>query len=304
MLDSFTPYHEMRIAEDSACEEDFGRVLERLKNEWYAVGASLVALAGLDAAVFGFSSDSVFSIAEDLFSLRMVALSSVASGLGLCTTTWMILWYSFSDVPKFQVRLRFPSTLLVLFLLILCSGQKRARDVYGTYTFFCLSCRVPALLMGTSALALTGFLIRVAWSAWPSATLVMSVLAGTIVGLQYLVWVVHSAARLVVWGIKAIRRVILRGLARKTQKSVEEGASTPAALEESCGDAERTPRPPPALAPLQMPVPRPASSMIADALRDMEEVRMPEPVVDARRLEEDIADSDERVRITRIGVAA
>jgi hypothetical protein len=46
MLDAFTPYEELRQAEEADAEEDFARVLDRLRVEWYGVGASLIALAG------------------------------------------------------------------------------------------------------------------------------------------------------------------------------------------------------------------------------------------------------------------
>jgi hypothetical protein len=297
-LDSFTPYHELRLAEDAPTVEDsderFARVLERLKHEWYGVGASLVALAGLDATVFGLQgTGALFEIDE--FGVHMIALSSVASGLGLCSTAWMIIIYSFSDAKKFQVC---PFLLHILAYLIAdgVPSQRAALDVYGTYTFFCLSCRVPAILMATAVLALTAFLIRVAWSAWPTATLIMSLLAGTVVGLQYLVWTVHSAAKLVVYAIKLVRRAVLRVFAPKQVNG--DGVTT---VDAEAAEAQKklqvkgmilqgaqlhtSPRP--TLAPLELPtlssLPGPSrqSSDIADqpciigaALEEMEK-RMP-----------------------------
>jgi hypothetical protein len=102
VFDSFTPFLELRAASDSDSEEEFQKILDRLKHEWYAVGASLIALAGLDAASFGFQAgQTMFEIDE--FAMHMVALSSVATGLGLCATVWMLLWYSFNNPRKFQV---------------------------------------------------------------------------------------------------------------------------------------------------------------------------------------------------------
>jgi hypothetical protein len=239
VLDAFTPYNEMRAADDAAePDAQFLRVLDRLKAEWYGVGASLVALAGLDAAVFGFAQGGVFAAATDTFSVRMVALSAVATGLGLCSTTWLIVRYSFADAGRFRAA---------------------ATDATGGYAAFCVSARVPALLMGTSAGALTAFLVRVAWAAWPAATLVMCVLAGVLTGLQWVVWGVHTAARVVVWAVKGARRVALRGLAR--ERSVEEGLPTD----------ERTPRPVVVSLPAQeTPAPPSPVCMIGAALKEME----------------------------------
>lgn len=40
-LDAFTPYEELRRADESQLDADFEKVLERLKAEWYGVGASV-----------------------------------------------------------------------------------------------------------------------------------------------------------------------------------------------------------------------------------------------------------------------
>lgn len=165
LVDSFSSYSELREARS---DSEYERILEKLTSEWYFVGASLVALAGLDAAVFGFSSGSLFSV--NAFARSSIALGSVASGIGIAIDGWFLLVYSGANAKKFQ---------------------KFARDVYGKYLFFCISSRLPAVCMFVSACALMAFLLSVAWSAWPTAVLVMCFIAGILISLQFIVYGLH-----------------------------------------------------------------------------------------------------------------
>ncbi|KAH7906824.1 hypothetical protein BJ138DRAFT_1071217 [Hygrophoropsis aurantiaca] len=165
-INSFSPYRELHYA---VVDSDYERVLSKLQAEWYYVGASLVALAGLYAAVFGISSSgTLFGV--DGIATRSIAVGSISSGIGIAIDAWFMLAYTGADASKFQ---------------------KLALDVYGTYLFFCISARLPALCMFISACALMTFLLVVAWSAWPTAVLVMSFVAGTVVSLQFIVYGVH-----------------------------------------------------------------------------------------------------------------
>ncbi|EGO00349.1 hypothetical protein SERLA73DRAFT_73063 [Serpula lacrymans var. lacrymans S7.3] len=181
-VDRFSPYWDLRNAR---VDSDFEKVLSKLQAEWSFVGASLVALAGLDAAVFGFSSGSLFSV--DSLARRAIALGSISSGIGIALDAWFLLAYSGANASKFR---------------------NMARDVYGTYMFFCISARMPALCMFASACALMVFLLCVSWSAWPTAVLVMSFLAGTIVSLQFIVYGVHCVVRSIFELGRAFLRVV------------------------------------------------------------------------------------------------
>jgi hypothetical protein len=75
--------------------------------------------------------------------------------------------------------------------------------------------------MATAAISLTAFMVRVAWFAWPTATLMLSMLVGVAVGLQYLVWCVHGAARVVIWTIKGCRRRVLGALAQRPEPGMD-----------------------------------------------------------------------------------
>ncbi|KIJ60037.1 hypothetical protein HYDPIDRAFT_117720 [Hydnomerulius pinastri MD-312] len=54
------------------------------------------------------------------------------------------------------------------------------------------------------------FLLSVAWSAWPTAVLVMSFMAGTLISLQFIVYGVHCIVVLIVEVLRGIRRSVLR----------------------------------------------------------------------------------------------
>ncbi|KAG2747055.1 hypothetical protein P692DRAFT_20570693 [Suillus brevipes Sb2] len=178
LVDSFSSYSELRGARS---DSEYERILEKLTSEWYFVGASLVALSGLDAAVFGFSSSSLFPV--NAFAQSAIALGSVASGIGLAIDGWFLLVYSGANAKKFQ---------------------KLARDLYGKYLFFCISSRLPAVCMFVSACALMAFLLSVAWSAWPTAVLVMCFIAGFLISLQFIIYGLHCV---VICMIEIFRRV-------------------------------------------------------------------------------------------------
>ena len=75
-------------------------------------------------------------------------------------------------------------------------------DVYGSYFFFSLSSRLPLFALTVSALALVGFLGAVAWAAWPTAVLIMCVITGVLVSLQFLVYGFHHLALCLVWVLR------------------------------------------------------------------------------------------------------
>ncbi|EKM61763.1 uncharacterized protein PHACADRAFT_248598 [Phanerochaete carnosa HHB-10118-sp] len=140
MVDMFAPFREMS---GPGC--DFASVLGRLTTEWYAVGGCLLAMAALNAAVFGYSTPTLI----DIDSIALKARS--------------------------------------------------AQDVYGTYFFFCLTCRFPTLCLLVAVCALLAFLLAVAWGAWSVAVLVMCCAAGVLLTLQYLVYGAHRTVNFFVW---------------------------------------------------------------------------------------------------------
>lgn len=182
VLDRFSPYRELTEATEDL---EFERILARLLTEWYVVGGSLLAIAGLNAAVFGLGSDTLFVV--DCLAKRAIVVGSIAAGLGIVIDAWFLITYSASSVTKFQ---------------------NHAKDVYQTYFFFCLTCRLPALCMFLSSVALMTFLLAIAYEAWSAAVLVMAGLAGVVLTLQYLVFGIHRVVNMVIW---CVRRVV-RGI--------------------------------------------------------------------------------------------
>ncbi|KAI0931091.1 hypothetical protein AcW2_000050 [Taiwanofungus camphoratus] len=184
IADMLGPYRDLQ---EATLDSDYEKILGRLLTEWYVVGASLLALAGIDAAVFGFTPGSLFAV--DGLAQRVVAIGAIAAGIGIVFDAWFLVVYSSANAAKFQ---------------------RLALDVYGSYFFFCLICRLPTLCTFGSAFALMLFLLGVAWNAWPSAVLVMSFLSGVLLTLQYLVFGCHRLFNMVMWATRGLWRK-LRG---------------------------------------------------------------------------------------------
>ncbi|KZT63633.1 hypothetical protein DAEQUDRAFT_733601 [Daedalea quercina L-15889] len=204
VLNRISPYAELYEAQQSPeCTRDerFDKVLARLLTEWYVVAASLLALAGIDAAIFGLAPGSIFPI--DGLARMVVALGAISAGLGLFLDTLLVFSYSNADAHKFQ---------------------NIARDVYGTYFFFCLYCRVPTVCMLVSVACLAVFLLTVAWAEWPSAVLVVSFLAGVLFTLQYLVFGCHRMFNFTAWCVRRVwRALVSRPTGRETEGSAVVG---------------------------------------------------------------------------------
>ncbi|KAI1791999.1 hypothetical protein LXA43DRAFT_370993 [Ganoderma leucocontextum] len=182
-----SPYEELREAAEGEDCEMAEKVLARLLTEWYVVGASLLALAGIDAAVFGFAPGGLFVL--EGFSLGAVSIGAIAAGLGLVYDAWFLVLYSGANGTKF-LRL--------------------AKDVYNSYIFFSLTCRLPILCMALSTVSLMAFLLAVAWTAWPTAVLVMSFVAGFLLTSQFVVFGIHRLINFVIWAVRVAWRAVMR----------------------------------------------------------------------------------------------
>ncbi|KAH9047005.1 hypothetical protein EDB83DRAFT_2227377, partial [Lactarius deliciosus] len=116
----------------------------------------------VDTTVFAFSSGNLFDV--DSVAKRALIISSIVAAIGLFVDVWFILSYSGAEVRKLQA--------LVV-------------DLYDSYFFFALSSRLP--------------LDAIAWTAWPAAVLVMCVLVGVLVSLQFIVYGSHRLALGLAW---------------------------------------------------------------------------------------------------------
>ncbi|PPR06114.1 hypothetical protein CVT24_004214 [Panaeolus cyanescens] len=190
-LAAFTMYRELRMA---VMDSQFEKVFGRLQMEWTYIGGLLVALAAVDTAVFSISSDSTFEV--DNYARSAIAASSVASGLGIACDAWFLLRYNWIDLQTFK---------------------ERAKDVFGSYFFFSLSARTPALCMFISAVSLMGFLGIVSFRAWPQGVTVVFFVVGIIMSLQFFAYGAHWAASTMAHGGRAVVRRMTMGSVSQTK---------------------------------------------------------------------------------------
>ncbi|RDB24425.1 hypothetical protein Hypma_008469 [Hypsizygus marmoreus] len=202
-LSSFTMYSEMKAA---TLDSHFEQVFSRLQTEWTYVGGLLVALAAVSTAVFAISTDSMFVVQS--YARIAIAASSVASGLGIACDAWFLLRYNWADLHTFI---------------------NRARDLYSSYFFFCLSARVPALCLFVSALSLMAFLGLVAFEVWPLGVLVTCFIVGLVMTLQFLVFGAHWCVMRVIGAVKWV----WRGARRLSGSGVTEDGGGKAAKEKA-----------------------------------------------------------------------
>ena len=64
--------------------------------------------------------------------------------------------------------------------------------------------------MALSTVSLMSFLLAVAWTAWPTAVLVMSFVAGFLLTSQFVVFGIHRLINFVVWTVRVAWRAVVR----------------------------------------------------------------------------------------------
>ncbi|KAJ7495974.1 hypothetical protein B0H11DRAFT_2001387 [Mycena galericulata] len=177
LIARFTVYREMKSARE---DKDFDKIFKKLQFEWSWNAQILLGLAGVDVAVFSLSPDSFFAVSP--LANGAVAVSSVASGLGVVCAVWLLFRYSWIELSTFITR---------------------AQDILSTdtpsYFFFSLSARLPSMLTLTSTMALTLFFAFIAFNAWPLLVIIGCFLVGLLMGLQFLVFGV-------LWVVKCVRK--------------------------------------------------------------------------------------------------
>ncbi|KAI9510782.1 hypothetical protein F5148DRAFT_1176423 [Russula earlei] len=209
-FDTLTYHRDLREAQ---VDSDFDRIISRLLSEWYYTGASLLSITAVDTTVFGFSPGNLFTV--DGFAKRSLVISSVAAAMGLFIDAWFIFAYSGADVRKFQTL---------------------ATDIYSSYFFFSISSRLPLVALLVAVLALVGFLGAITWTAWPAAVLVVCVLTGVLISLQFIVYGFHRLALCLAWilrGIWLAARYVasrVRFVLQRGEDIIEGGSQAPAAV--------------------------------------------------------------------------
>ncbi|KAI0275390.1 hypothetical protein BC834DRAFT_852580 [Gloeopeniophorella convolvens] len=154
--------------DDVRCEKAFARLVQ----EWYYTGASLLAVVGIDAAVFSLSPDSL--LGASVVIKHALAISSVSAALGLCSNIWLVLAYAGTGTRRFQ---------------------RLSQDLHGS-CLLDLTLRLPLLALAVAVLALVGCLAAIAWSMSPVPVLVLSVLATSLFSLQFVGGMNRCAARI------------------------------------------------------------------------------------------------------------
>ncbi|KAI9442943.1 hypothetical protein H4582DRAFT_2072008 [Lactarius indigo] len=190
---ALTYHRELREAQATQSDSDFGRVLVKLVQECY-----FPSLCDVDTTVFGFSSGNLSNVNSGV-AKRALIISSVASAIGLF-------------VDKFVV------------------------DLYGSYFFSVLFSRLPLVALFVAFLALAIFLGAITWTAWPAAVLVMCVLAGLLVSLQFIVYGCHHLALGLAWVVGGARLGVLY-VSRPMRAVFVRGAAAAAQLRTTGGSA-------------------------------------------------------------------
>ncbi|TFK56350.1 hypothetical protein OE88DRAFT_1640322 [Heliocybe sulcata] len=180
LLDTISPYHRLNEADGF---DEIQKVMTDLQNEWSYVGASLMALAAIDATVFGYTPDGIIEI--DSLARQSTAAGALAAAFGLAIDVWLILQYNCTDPRKFQTR---------------------ALGVFDNYIWFCMTCRVPALCLLVSTASLLFFMCAVAFDLWPTGSLVVCFLTGFLVTSQYILWAVVRGTRVIVKAVAGLWR--------------------------------------------------------------------------------------------------
>ena len=141
--------------------------------------------------MFAITAGSIFKV--DSYACTAVATSSATCGLGIACDVWFLFRYSWIDLKTFIVRT--PPTPASSQAHIVPS-QCRSRDVYGSYTFFSLSSRVPTFCTLISSISLMSFLGLVAYDARPLGVVVIGTLVILVMMLQFIVYGTHRCATL------------------------------------------------------------------------------------------------------------
>ncbi|KAJ7216405.1 hypothetical protein GGX14DRAFT_604629 [Mycena pura] len=146
-------------------DSDVDQVTENLKSEWVKVGRWLLALATLDVSLLTIGAKPMFKIDE--VAQDLIALSAVATGLGMLCCAWFLV--RFLHLQRWDF-------------------MDRARDTNGSYTYFALSSELPLVGLLVSMMSLMAFSGRIVYNTLPTFALLMgSACFGIIMALRFIV---------------------------------------------------------------------------------------------------------------------
>ncbi|KZV62072.1 hypothetical protein PENSPDRAFT_264532 [Peniophora sp. CONT] len=167
--DYFTYYEQLRSA-DTQNDAHFEIVRAKLSTEWQDVRTTLLIIAAADAAVYGFSSGTVFTV--DQAASKLLILSAISAAFGLCLVISLQLRYGSTDAGRFA---------------LLARARYDENSENYSYAYFAITSRLPLVALCLSLTMFSLFLLAVAYTFWPSAVFVLGSIGLVLVGLQYVV---------------------------------------------------------------------------------------------------------------------
>ncbi|VDB88514.1 unnamed protein product [Peniophora sp. CBMAI 1063] len=173
LFNQFTYYEQLRSVQSDGT---FELVRTVILCEWKHAGTFLIAVAAVDATVYGYAQTGTAFVVEKL-ALRFLTISAILTALGLSIDAVFILRYLNADAESFA---------------------KRAYSERLGYFFFAIHSRVPFVALCISLIALSMFMLAVAYTAWPAVVVVLSSLVSLLLLIDYIVWFIVQLGSVIV----------------------------------------------------------------------------------------------------------
>lgn len=178
----------------------------------------------------GLSKDGTI-IQIDGFGERAVAISMMASVIGLAVSAWMYCVYYPQDGETFRVcpiPYPVPWSFLTCFMV-----QNRALDALNTYAIFSIRARVPVLCVGVTIVSFILFMVHTVANMFPEVVVPLLGLLGILIGLNWFIYLYY----LIRYALSSLRKAILSVFgsapastpaetSRDSKESCETGASS------------------------------------------------------------------------------
>ncbi|VDB88569.1 unnamed protein product [Peniophora sp. CBMAI 1063] len=162
---NLTHYETLNRAQHSNGIGAFRDIHDKLISDWHSMRIILLAISACDITVYGFSSQTDFTV--DKTTKRCLVVSAVSAGIGIMATSTLLSQYSGMDTRAFVLRAR---------------GRRRG----GDYMLFAIASMLPRWSTFLASTSLALFIIITAYSTWPAAVLVLCILAVLLWCLQFI----------------------------------------------------------------------------------------------------------------------
>ncbi|PIL31039.1 hypothetical protein GSI_05735 [Ganoderma sinense ZZ0214-1] len=173
-----SPYKEITEAAEGRDWRKAEKVLARLQPVWHVVSLALPVLAMVNAGVVTVAPGALF--AQEGFPRRALMVSTVAIFSGLMFNAMFLHCYG---------SCRCGAEFLFL-----------AKDLWAdTYVSFSLTCRLPILCLAILMVSFMASFLAVAWTAWPTAMLVVSFVVGLLLTLELVIFGTSRLVSFAIW---------------------------------------------------------------------------------------------------------